>query len=135
MRKFDKQIHLKASQEDIERARRLTDATGLSVSELVRVLLQMPAESIDRDAPRVIVLDLLTANRLYREMRHWGYQRNQAVHALNRIAYYLERGQMDTADVLEALCDVSRRLDAIEFAAELIAESARGIASARLLFL
>ena len=135
MRRFDKQIHIKASQEDVGRARQLAAATGLSVSELVRVLLQMPAECVSKDAPKAIVLDLLTANRLYREMRHWGYQRNQAAHALNRIVYYLERGQMDAADVLDALGDASRRLEAVEAAAEPIAASAREVASARLLFL
>lgn len=135
MLKLDRRIYVRVSEPDIERARRLAAATGLSASELVRVLLQMPAKSVDKNAPKTVVLDLLSANHLYREMRHWGYQRNQAAHALNRIAYYLERGQMDTADVLEALDEANRRLEAVEAAAESIAVSAREVASARLLFL
>lgn len=135
MQKLDRRIYVQVSEPDIERVRRLADATGLSASELVRVLLQMPAEGIDKDAPKMVIIDLLSANRLYREMRHWGYQRNQAVHALNLIAYYLERGQMDTADVLEAFDEANRKFEAIELAAEPIAESAREVASARLLFL
>lgn len=54
MRRFGKQMHIKASQEDVERARQLASATHLSVSELVRVLMQMPAESVDKDALKAI---------------------------------------------------------------------------------
>lgn len=49
----------------------------------------------DKDFPRAAVADLEAANLLYREMRHWGYQRNQAVHVLNRIACCMERGNLD----------------------------------------
>lgn len=41
--------------------------------------------------------DLACANLLYRELNQWGYQQNQAAHALNRIAYYLD-GRTDTFD-------------------------------------
>lgn len=39
MLKLDRRICVRASEPDIERVRRLAAATGLSVSELVRVLL------------------------------------------------------------------------------------------------
>lgn len=135
MNKYPHRIYVRASESDIERAKRLAAATGLSVSELVRVLLQMPAETTDKDFPRAVVVDLKAANLLYREMRHWGYQRNQAVHALNRIAYYMERGSMDASDLYDALDDVNRKLDAIGLAADGISAHAREVASARLLFL
>ena len=81
------------------------------------------------------MLDLATANRLYRELNHWGYQRNQAVHALNRIAYYLRRNDMDAADVLDALAQTKDDLDAVRRATGPLASSMRSVAESRILFL
>ena len=42
----------------------------------------------------IVVLDRTTAGGLECEMRRWGNHYNQAMHALNRIAYYAERGSL-----------------------------------------
>ena len=115
------------------RAKALAEGTGLSVSDLVRLLLQLPAG--DAAAQRTVVLDLAIANRLYRELNHWGYQRNQAAHALNRIAYYLRRNDMDAADVLDALAQTKDALDTVRRATGPLASSVRSVAESRILFL
>lgn len=107
-----KQLHVRMSESELARARALAEACNTTLSDLVRVLLQLPSETVTKR--QLITLDMLTANKMFREMRHWGYQRNQAVHALNRIAYYLDRNGLSHQDVLEGLGDANRRLHAIE---------------------
>ncbi|ERL08448.1 MULTISPECIES: hypothetical protein [Olsenella] len=114
---------------DVERA----DALGITTSALVRLLLQLPAEGVA--ARRHVVLDLACANRLYRELNQWGYQRNQAAHALNRIAYHLRREAMDASDVLEELASVGRQLERLHERTGELAAPVRKVAEARLLFL
>ena len=82
-----------------------------------------------------VVLDLTCANHLYRELNQWGYQQNQAAHALNRIAYYLRRGAMDTSDVLEELASVERQLERLRKRADELSVPVREMAESRLLFL
>lgn len=57
------------------------------------------------------------------------------MHALNRIAYYLERGAMDATDMYDVLDDVKAKLDAIGETAGAIEAHASKIAGDRLLFL
>lgn len=133
MERYTRRIYVRATDADLARAKALAEGTGLSVSDLVRLLLQLPADDVD--AKHAVVLDLATANRLFRELNHWGYQRNQAVHALNRIAYYLRRNDMDAADVLDALAQTKDTLDTVRRATGPLASSVRSIAESRILFL
>lgn len=85
MERFDRRLHVRMGETDVERAQALAGALDITTSALVRLLLQLPAKDVA--ARRHVVLDLACANRLYRELNQWGYQWNQAVHAPNRIAY------------------------------------------------
>lgn len=98
MERYDGRLHVRVGETDVERAQTLTSALSITTSALVRLLLQLPAKNVA--AHRHVVLDLTCANHLYRELNQWGYQQNQAAHALNRIAYYLRREAMDASDVL-----------------------------------
>jgi len=82
-----------------------------------------------------VVLDPACANRLYRELNQWGYQQNQAAHALNSIAYYLRREAMDASDVLEELASVERQLERLRERTDELAAPVREVAESRLLFL
>lgn len=55
-------------------------------SDLLRVLLQLPDDVIGGGSTNLVVIDTLTATKLMREIRHWGYQLNQIARALNAIA-------------------------------------------------
>ena len=81
----------------------------MTVSDLVRVLLQLPAEEV-RGGARLVVVDRTTAEQLSREMTRWGHHYNQAVHALNAIAYYLRANDMETSEVVEELSRAERKL-------------------------
>ena len=124
---------VRVEQADIERAQTLASALNITTSALVRLLLQLPAEDVA--ARRHVVLDLTCANRLCSELNQWGYQQNQAAHALNRIAYYLRREAMDTSDVLEELASVERQLERLRERTNELAAPVREMVESRLLFL
>lgn len=124
MEKHAKQLHVRMSQEELDRARRLADTLGMTLSDLVRVLVQAPAPMARLVSPRhgklssgelppnvLIVIDRSTAVGMRREMRRWGHHYNQAVHALNAIAYYMRLDETDATDVLEELGKVSNKLN------------------------
>lgn len=97
------------SEAEIASAKRLARELGTTVSDLLRVLLQLPAEAV-RGGGSLVVVDRTTAARLSREMTRWGHHYNQAVHALNAIAYYLRSNDMDAPEVMEELARAERTL-------------------------
>jgi len=113
MERHPKQIHVSMSEDEVARAKALAKSLGMTLSDLIRTLLQMPAPSVG-EGDTLIVIDRTTAVKLSREMRRWGHHYNQAVHALNSIAYYLRANDMDTSDVLEELDRTSARLAAMQ---------------------
>ena len=110
-------MHLRMSERELAAAKALAGELGMTVSDLVRVLLQLPADSVGTGA-RLVVVDRTTAAKLSREMTRWGHHYNQAVHALNAIAYYLRANEMDAPDVLEELARAERKLEEMRPAVE-----------------
>ena len=110
-------MHLRMSEREIAAAKALAGELDMTVSDLVRVLLQLPADSVGTGA-RLVVVDRTTAAKLSREMTRWGHHYNQAVHALNAIAYYLRANEMDAPDVLEELARAERKLEEMRPAVE-----------------
>lgn len=113
MERHPKQIHVRMSEEEIARAKGLAASLGMTLSDLIRLLIQLPADKAESGA-RLVVIDRTTAVKLSREMRRWGHHYNQAVHALNAIAYYLRANDMDSPDVIEELGRASERLAAMQ---------------------
>lgn len=134
MEKHPKQLHVRVSEEELVRARRLSDSLDMSLSDLIRTLVQIPAEKISDDSAHAIVIDTTSAARIAREMRRWGHQYNQAVHALNRLAYFLERGKADRIDAVEVLSDVSAKLKELDTSIRELASSASEIAGRDLVY-
>ena len=109
MERHPKQLHVRMSEAEIASAKRLARELGMTVSDLLRVLLQLPAEAV-RGGGSLVVVDRTTAARLSREMTRWGHHYNQAVHALTAIAYYLRSNDMDAPEVMEELARAERTL-------------------------
>ena len=110
-------MHLRMSESELVAAKALAGELDMTVSDLVRVLLRLPADSVGTGA-RLVVVDRTTAAKLSREMTRWGHHYNQAVHALNAIAYYLRANEMDAPDVLEELARAERKLEEMRPAVE-----------------
>ena len=105
-------LDLRVTREEREEAIRLAKSLDLTVSELVRILLRLPAGyAAGTEARPVLVIDTKSACKLARETRWWGYQYNQIAHALNRIALFLRRDMADAADALEQLLIVEEKVD------------------------
>jgi hypothetical protein len=135
MENLSARLFVRVSDSDKERAKALSESLGIPVSEIIRLLLQLPTDDADREnVNKFVVLDLATADRMYREMRHWGYQRNQGVHALNSIAYYLRLNKLDVPDMMDGYALVQERFDAIERTAAEISPKVDELARARFLF-
>lgn len=129
MEKHPRQLHVRMSDAELARARRLSDETGMTLSDLIRVLVQAPAGKVSGTTP-LVVIDRLTGVKLMREMRRWGHHYNQAVHALNAIAYYLRLAEADADDALEILSDVSARIEKMDSGVQLLREEVARIAQA-----
>lgn len=83
-----------------------------TVSDVVRILLQLPRGYVECTETRpVLVVDATSARKLARETQWWGYQYNQIAHALNKIAMHLRRDMCDAADALEQLWVVEEKVD------------------------
>ena len=126
MERHPKQIHVRMSEDEVARAKALAKSLGMTLSDLIRTLLQLPASSVG-EGGNLVVIDRVTALKLAREMRRWGHPYNQAVHALNAIAYYLRANDMDTSDVLEELDRTSARLAAMQPGIEALRREAEAI--------
>lgn len=74
---------------------------GLSRSEYMRLLVRIPVSTeANAGEEHRILFDRKALWAMSRELRKWGYHYNQAVHALNTVKYFVERGRAGS-DVLE----------------------------------
>lgn len=126
MARHPRQIHVRMSEGEVNRAKAFARSLGMTLSDLIRTLLQLPASSIE-EGDGLVVIDRTTAVKLAREMRRWGHHYNQAVHALNAIAYYLRANDMDASDVLEELDRASGKLAAMQPGIEALRREAEAI--------
>lgn len=126
MERHPRQIHVRMSEGEANRAKAFARSLGMTLSDLIRTLLQLPASSIE-EGDGLVVIDRTTAVKLAREMRRWGHHYNQAVHALNAIAYYLRANDMDASDVLEELDRASGKLAAMQPGIEALRREAEAI--------
>lgn len=128
MERHPKQIHVRMSEVELARAKVLAQALDMTLSDLIRTLLQLPDSAVGKEGT-LVVIDRAAAAKLVREMRRWGHHYNQAVHALNAIAYYLRANDMDTADVLEELDRTAEKLAAMQPGIEALRRDAEAISS------
>lgn len=63
MERYPKQIHVRMSEEEIARAKGLAASLGLTLSDLIRLLVQLPAEKAAGGTP-IVVIDRVTAVKL-----------------------------------------------------------------------
>ncbi|WP_303132865.1 hypothetical protein [uncultured Olsenella sp.] len=107
-------VYVRLTPGEKDRALDLASRNGLTVSQLVRVLIQLPADYASEGARTAVVLDRTTAGGLEREMRRWGNHYNQAVHALNTIALFASRGGSNIDYFVEQLECANRNLEDVK---------------------
>lgn len=128
MSEYCQHINMRLTPDEKSRAIGLAKSKGLSVSQLMRVLIQLPAECADADGIRTaVIIDRSSVPKLEREMRRWGHHYNQAVHALNRIAYYAERESLKTEEAHRLLRKTEGNLEDLNVAVVKLRDDVKGI--------
>ena len=92
-RNFDKDIHVRLKEEHLREFDEVSRRLDITKSELVRLLVQLPTSIVKEGNIRCIYIDQTALRGCFREMRRWGVNLNQAIHALNKIAYELGHGK------------------------------------------
>jgi len=113
MRTKTARIDLRVTEEEKTSFQQIATRYDCTVAGLVRLLVQMPQRYGADPKTTALVLDAATTFRIAKELRHWGYQYNQAVHALNSLAYYARLGDLDAAGMRDGLAAARRQLDTV----------------------
>ena len=108
----DKFIHCRLSEEDYERFHANAEALELAPSQYLRYLVRIPVGDATRYS--VVAIDAKAMERAHSELVRWGHHYNQAVHALNTIAFSGRRGGGDIAYFTEQMERASGELEAVE---------------------
>lgn len=135
MNRYTRSILVRISDAELARARRVAGALDMSLSGLIRLLLNNADLGSFDDANAIIVIDRPTAIGLRMEMRRWGYHYNQAVHALNSIAYYLRLDEADATDALEELGEVNQNIESMNNGVALLRREVAEISAHPVLYL
>ena len=99
-------LDIRISPQDKALLRRRCDEFGMTQTDYMRMLINLPLRMVDEGMEKesdLFVIDRWGAGRIAGQIRRLGYQYNQGVHALNAIAYYLKRDEADSMDALDAL--------------------------------
>lgn len=107
-------FHIRMSEEERAELDAIAENCGMSRSELVRLLAKLPTDAIDENNLHLVAVDNGAVTRIHREMRKFGTNFNQAVHALNSISYYLKHGSLSYEYLEFALPEIKEKLDKVE---------------------
>lgn len=129
MSEYCQHINMRLTPDEKSRAVNLAKSKNLSVSQLMRILIQLPAECADTDSIHTaVIIDRSSVPKLEREIRRWGHHYNQAVHALNRIAYYADRGSLKTEEAHRLLRRAEGNLEDLNVAVVKLRDDVENIA-------
>lgn len=112
MKKYPARLEIRLTSLEKETAEQLASGLDMTVSDYVRLLIKLPSPS-DAETSRTytaVIFDRSTMAATSRELKRWGNHYNQAVHALNAVAYYLRRDEADAADTFDVLDRVNYQL-------------------------
>lgn len=110
-------LDIRISPQDKALLRRRCDEFGMTQTDYMRMLINLPLRMVDEgmeEESDLFVIDRWGAGRISGQIRRLGYLYNQGVHALNAIAYYLKRDEADSMDALDALEHATEKLDAVD---------------------
>lgn len=116
-------LDVRLSREERDRLKEQCDNFGMSQTDYMRMLINMPTALLENSAEEpadVAVVDRFSTFQLARQIRHWGYLYNQAVHSLNSLAYYDKQGEVDNDDLVYVLLETNHKLDQINEAMRIV---------------
>ena len=117
-------LDVRLSQEERDTLKDRCSHFGMTQADYLRMLINMPTEAFEESSAALadaVVVDRFAVAQLARQIRHWGYLYNQAVHALNTLAFYAKRGEADVGDLTYVFDETNGRLDEIKESTIIIA--------------
>ena len=115
-------FHIRMTPEERAHIDEIAEKCGLTRSDLIRLLAQLPASEIHWSNVRLVVVDAKEISRIHKERRRFGTNLNQATHALNSISYYLRHGKLRYEYLDIALPEIREKLDAVNARQEKLCE-------------
>ena len=121
-------ICCRLSDEDRDQLHQQAERFQKTPSEYIRYLIRIPVDAKEGDGTRCVVLDTDALGSMSRELTKWGYHYNQAVHALNRLAYYADRGTLKTEEAHQLLRRAEGNLEDLNVAVVKLRDDLENIA-------
>lgn len=106
-------FHIRMTPEERANIDEVAEKCGLTRSQLIRLLAQLPTGEIHGSNVHLVFVDRKEMMRIHREMRRFGTNFNQATHSLNSISYYLRNGKLRYEYLDAALPEIREKLDAV----------------------
>lgn len=91
------------------------DAMGVNTSDFIRLIVRLPIEvKAESGMDRYVIIDQLTLARLWMDARRQGYLLNQAVKALNIVAFKVRHGSEISHSLRDMLIEATVALENLE---------------------
>lgn len=100
---------------DFQKLQAEAAALGVNTSDFIRLIVRLPIEmkTAERDE-RFVVIDPFTLARLWMDTRRQGYLLNQAVKALNTVAFKVRHGSEINRTLRDMLIEATVALENLE---------------------
>ena len=106
----------------------------MTQTDYMRLLINLPLRMVDEgmeEQSDLFVIDRWGARKIAGQIRRLGYLYNQSTHALNSIAYYLQRDEADSLDAYDALKNAMEKLEAVDAGVQAICKQLNSLVGKR----
>lgn len=108
-------ITCRLDEADFKKLKDEADAMELNTSDYIRMLARLPVEAkTDAGSERYVVIDPFTLVRLWTDARRQGYLLNQAVKALNTVAFKVRHSSEINRTLRDMLIEATVSLENLE---------------------
>lgn len=103
------------SDDDRQKLAEQADRLELKPSEYLRYLIRIPlADKSSSSSARCVVIDADAMASMARELTKWGYHYNQAVHSMNTISLFIQRGRLEADYFAQTIDEINASLREVE---------------------
>lgn len=108
-------ITCRLDEADFKKLTEEANALNVNTSDFIRLIIRLPIEAkTDVGSERYIVIDPLTLASLWMDSRRQGYLLNQAVKALNTVAFKIRHGSEVNRTLRDMLIEATATLENLE---------------------
>lgn len=108
-------ITCRLDEPDFKKLTEEADAMGVNTSDFIRLIVRLPIEVKTKSGlDRYVIIDQLTLSSLWTDARRQGYLLNQAVKALNTVAFQVRHGSEINRTLRDTLIEATVALENLE---------------------